>query len=253
MTTAAHVYEELPALLRGEADRATVSSAAAHLRECEDCRQELISALLAHAALASAARYAPDLAAMLAGPAAEPAGDAGDEPPPAAAAQPDPALLPDFGPILASVRADRPPGPARPPRAFRPRWLAAAAVVGIGLGVGGVAAADALHTGPSARTVQLAAFGTGTVPATAKIVGGHEVKVDAAALPTPGPDRLYEVWLTNKARTQMYAVGSLPAGRTGTFTVAPALLHTYSALEVSVQPLSDSGYSGVSVLRGTYG
>jgi predicted anti-sigma-YlaC factor YlaD len=58
-----HLHDELPLLLSGEADRATVATAAAHLRECVDCRDELISALTAHAALSSAARVPPTIAA----------------------------------------------------------------------------------------------------------------------------------------------------------------------------------------------
>ena len=54
-----HVFDELPQLLTGEADRATVAAVAAHLRDCDDCRDELIAAVAAHAALTSAAQFAP--------------------------------------------------------------------------------------------------------------------------------------------------------------------------------------------------
>ena len=57
-----HVFDELPRLLDGEADRATVSAVSIHLRGCEDCQQELISAVVAHSALSSAVRIAPDFA-----------------------------------------------------------------------------------------------------------------------------------------------------------------------------------------------
>jgi hypothetical protein len=60
-----HIFDELPLLLTGEADRATVALAADHLRECEDCQQELVSALIAHASLSSAARFAPELRSLL--------------------------------------------------------------------------------------------------------------------------------------------------------------------------------------------
>ncbi len=62
--TAGHIDEEMWAILRGEADRVTMIAAAAHLRRCEDCVQELISVLVAHAGLASAVRFAPDLVAV---------------------------------------------------------------------------------------------------------------------------------------------------------------------------------------------
>jgi hypothetical protein len=248
--TAGHIDDELPALLTGEADRDTVTAAAAHLRGCEDCRHDLVSALVAHAALASAARFAPDVVAL-----SSPGSDQPDQPgnrpgrQDADTATPaDAATLPDLDPVLAHTR--RLPASGRG-ASVRALWIAAAAVLGFGAGIGGVLAVDHLRT-PAGRTVQLAAFDKGTVAATAEIIDGTQLRMRAGALPPPGPDRIYEVWLTNNARTQMYAVGSLPAGRTGSFTVASALLHRYTAIEVSVQPLNNSGYSGTSVLRGRY-
>lgn len=63
----AHVSDELPRLLSGEADRDTVLACAAHLRACVDCQHELISAVVAHASLSSAHRFAPDLMARSTG------------------------------------------------------------------------------------------------------------------------------------------------------------------------------------------
>lgn len=220
-----HVHDDLLLLLRGEADRQTVADAAEHLRGCEDCRQELISALTAHAALTSAARLAPSLAA-----APEP-----------------PVTLPDLGPVLARVRGES----ARRPG--RGRWLVAAAVAGVAIGAGGAVAAENAGHSPSGQTVRLGAYGVGHAPATAKVTNGDRMHLDAAALPGPGNGKLYEVWLTDAARNRMYPVGSLGADRTGTFTVPPDLMRTFTAIEVSVQPLSTFTYSGVSVLRGSYG
>jgi hypothetical protein len=238
-----HVHEELALLLRGEADHQTVNDVAAHLRGCEDCRQELISALVAHASLTSAAVLAQGRSSRRV--AAE-AGAAPDAP------------LPDLSAVFAQVRAEASESASEsaptshPHRAWRGRWVAAAAVLGLAVGGGAVAASTQLGGQPSTRTVRLAAFGAGTVPATAKVLGRDEMTLNAASLPSPGAGKLYEVWLTNSARTRMYAVGSLGANRTGTFTVAADLIGTYSAIEVSVQPLNDSAYSGVSVLRGAY-
>ncbi len=237
-----HVHDELPLLLRGEADRETVNAAAEHLRGCEDCRLELTSALVAHASLASAARYtAPavlDADEPATGENEVPAGD-----------------LPDLSDMFARVRAES----AEIPRSLllrsRPRRmlaLVAATVAGLIVGAGAVAAVEHTTSSKSVRTVQLAAYDKGSAPATAKVVDGQQMKIDLAALPAPGAGKLYEVWLTNAARTKLYAVGSLGAGRTGSFTIAPSLMLTYSAIEVSVQPLTDSSYSGVSVLRGSY-
>lgn len=223
-----HVHDDLPLLLSGEADRATVAAAAEHLRGCEDCREELISALVAHASLTSAARFAPA---------------------PAAVESQRPASLPDLGPVFAQVEAEEASGRRR----WRGRWLAAAAVAGVAIGGGAVVVARNVDNSPSAQTVRLAAFGVGHDPATAKVTGGDRMRLDATALPGAGTGKLYEVWLTDAARTRMYPVGSLGADRTGTFTVPPDLMKTYTAIEVSVQPLDKSAYSGVSVLRGNYG
>src|SRR5262249_22976568 len=100
-----HIFDELPLLLTGEADRATVALAADHLRECEDCQQELVSALVAHASLSSAARFAPELRSLLS-TAAE------DRPA-------EPAQLPDLTPIfeMAKQEARAPRHSVAPPRA----------------------------------------------------------------------------------------------------------------------------------------
>ncbi|MBV9593322.1 MAG: anti-sigma factor [Actinobacteria bacterium] len=306
-----HAFDELPRLLSGDADRSTVLDAAAHLRSCEDCRDELVSAVVAHAALMSSTRLAPGLLprdipddasahqprnapgdAPGAGPGVVP-GDTpgpvprdlpGDAPttvpsdvpsdvpsgiPSAVPASrpsdvhgliPGAEQLPDLSAVFAQIRAetaapaergtDEEPGPRGSRRGL---VLVAAAVIGLGVGVGGVYAGQQLDgSSQSSQTVALAAFGHGTVPAKAVVVGGDRMKLDATSLPSPGSDHLYEVWLTNSARTRMYAVGSLGADRIGTFTVSPDLMSNYSAIEVSVQSTQDSAYSGVSVLRGSY-
>jgi hypothetical protein len=267
-----HVHEDLPALLRGEADRATVMQAAAHLRECADCRQELISAVVAHSSLSSAARMLPqeliqpltsESGTREAGTGASvtelPLTESPDDPPP----------LPDLSAVFAQVRAETaaqadartetdttqtPAHAAARPRAKRGPWLAvAAAVVGLGVGAGGVALSNSVDSSsPSTQNVALAAFDKGTEPASVSIVGGDQMRLDATSLPAPAAGKLYEVWLTNAARSQMYAVGSLGSSRKGSYTVPAGLMDTYSAIEVSVQPVSNSAYSGISVLRGSY-
>jgi hypothetical protein len=84
-----HLSDDLPRLLTGDASRDEALAAAAHLRECPDCQQELVSAVVAHAALSSARRFAPRMAAP-----AEPA-----EP----AVEPAPADLPDLSAVFAKV------------------------------------------------------------------------------------------------------------------------------------------------------
>jgi hypothetical protein len=166
--------------------------------------------------------------------------------------------------MFAQIRAEEPETPEQPEereerepgqhrRGSRGRWLVAAAVAGLAVGAGAAVAADHVGGSPSTQTVHLAAFDKGTASASAKVVGKDQMRLDAAALAPAGADKLYEVWLTNAQRTRLYAVGSLGPDRKGTFTVAPALMANYSAIEVSVQPLQTSAYSGVSVLRGSYG
>jgi Anti-sigma-K factor rskA len=240
-----HVFDELPLLLSGEADRATVTSAAAHLRGCEDCCQELISAVVSHAALTSAARFAPELADSF----------------PLAVAD-DPTVheveLPDLSSMFAQVRSEATQSAAardrEPTRRVPARWLVAAAVVVTAGAGGGIAAIALSHGGtPSSRSVALSAFDKGTSAASMKLIDDHEMKLDAASLPALGSGQYYEVWLTDSARKTMAAVGQLNQNREGDFTVPPSVMNTFSAVEVSVQQTSSTGgYSGVSVLRGSY-
>jgi hypothetical protein len=136
-----HIFDELPLLLTGEADRATVALAADHLRECEDCQQELVSALIAHASLSSAARFAPELRSLLS------TDDAEDRPA-------EPADLPDLTPIfeMAKQEARAPRHSVVPPRARsrRARWIAVAAVAGVLVG-GGIGEAGREQRGPGGR------------------------------------------------------------------------------------------------------
>jgi hypothetical protein len=54
-----HVFDDLPALLNGELNRAETSRVSDHLRACDDCRQDLVLTVSASAALRSAVRFAP--------------------------------------------------------------------------------------------------------------------------------------------------------------------------------------------------
>jgi Anti-sigma-K factor rskA len=241
-----HVFDELPQLLSGDADRATVATVAAHVRECADCREELISAVVAHAALMSSVRFAPEL----------PATDQIVERPAS------PAALPDLSPVFAQIRREIAEGAAAGDartthRRRRPavRYGLVAAVVALGLIAGGgvYAAERGLTSSTSSRAVALSAYGIGTSPASAKLVGGDKMVVDASSLPSLASGHYYEVWLTNGQRTAMAPVGQLDAAKKGTFTVTSAEMSGYAAIEVSVQMTGGVGsYSGVSVLRGSY-
>jgi hypothetical protein len=227
----AHIDDELPRLLSGEADRATVEAAAEHLRGCEDCQQELVSALVAHASLSSAARFAPDAATpvrLVDGP---------------------PAELPDLSSVFARVRAE---AARAPTRRWRTRWLAAATVAGLAIGAGAVTVAENAGSGPSGRTVALAAYDRGRTSGTAKI-SRDEMRVDATSLPSLPQGKRYEVWLTDAERKHLQPLGWVGTNGKTDLTVPPDLMNQFSAVEVSVQDVNAPyQYSGVSVLRGTY-
>jgi Anti-sigma-K factor rskA len=235
-----HVFDELPQLLTGEADRATVAAVSTHLRGCDDCREELIAAIAAHAALMSAAKYAPELA------------DAGRVPNTPQPGSDQSSQRPDLSALFAQVRAEldeSAPARRRPRRA----WLvAAAAVLVLGLGGTGAYLASSSSSQPS-RALSLQAFGDGTSSASAKLIGDDQMTLDASSLPKLSAGRYYEVWLTNVARTSMAPVGVLGADRTARFTIPASEMSSFAAIEVSVQDTAGVGtYSGHSVLRGTY-
>lgn len=235
-----HISEELPRLLTGEASRDAVVDAAAHLRECADCQQELISAVVAHASLTSAQRFAPEIMQ----------GARADLPAEVESA------LPDLSAIFAQARqeAASPVVRARQ-RARRVPTRAllgvAAAVAVIGGGVGTFAAVNS-GSSNSGQPVALRAFGTGTTSATAAI-GAGKVTLNATSLPKLAGKR-YEVWLTNSARTQMQPIGWIGVDGKASLTVPSDLMARYSDIEVSVQPVASSAYtySQISVLRGAY-
>jgi len=241
-----HIDEELPLVLTGEADQATVQAVVNHLRECPDCTQELLSLLVAHASLASAARFAPEVRT---GPVSAP---------PEA-----PATAPDLSAVFAQIRAEVDADTASPTttrtaptaaaRRHHPaRWLAAAAAVIVIGGGTAVIVEQTSSSGPSKIDVALAAYGVGQHPAQA-VVTGDQMKLDAASLPAPPAGELYEVWLTDAQRTSMHPLGWIGANGTGTYTVPATLMNHFSAIEVSVQKVAaPDGYSGTSVLRGVY-
>ena len=244
-----HISDELPRLLTGDAPRDVVLAAASHLRTCEDCRQELVSATVAHASLTSMRRFAPE--AVSHRPAAE-----------TAPADVSEAPLPDLSAIFAQVRqeaADQPePTVAATPARTRSRLTGltiAAAAAGILIGAGVVATANHVNSSHSAgHSVALAAYDTGSTTAKATIGSNGILTVDASALPAPDASHRYEVWLTNRARTQMQPVGWVGADGTAKVSVPGDLLSRFSDIEVSVQNVGATtyDYSGTSVLRGAY-
>lgn len=246
MTT--HISDELPRLLTREATRDVVLAASAHLRVCPDCQQELVSAVIAHASLTSAQRFAPEIVArdsdVLSG---EHATDHAAEP----------ARLPDMSQMFAQVRTEASKAgsaKAKAPRRQRLLAVAAAAVVLTGAGVTyAVVASDSGTTQVASRQITLDAFGVGHKPAKVTIIGDSKMKVDAANLPRLDKKHVYEVWLTDLHRTDMQSVGFIGSDNTAVLPVRSNVMSHYKAIEVSVQNIDQTKYSGISVLRGTYG
>lgn len=240
-----HISDDLPRLLTGDATRDEVMVAAEHLRTCIDCQQELVSATIAHASLASAQRFAAEVVA--------PRADDLET-----IELPTATDLPDLSAVFAQVRQDAATDAVAvttKPRLSRTRFAVAAAVAGLLIGGGGAIAATQLgsSSSPAGRSVALAAFGEGTHAATARIASG-KLTINASSLPVPDAEHRYEVWLTNPARTQMQPVGWIGTDGKATLTVPQDLTQTFSAIEVSVQRVDAPRYefSGVSVLRGSY-
>jgi hypothetical protein len=243
-----HVSDDLPRLLTGEASRDEVMAAAAHLRDCVDCRDELISDVVAHASLRSAQRFAPEIIAeLLPGGADDAAGEAADD-----AGQAD-RPLPDLSAVFEQVRRESAePEPTVVPTRRSRRLLAAAAAAFVVVAGGVTIYEVASSPSETGRTVRLGPFGVGRTSGTAHINGGT-ITVNAASLPDL-ENRFYEVWLTNKARTEMQPVGWLGTDGIARISVRSGMLVKFPDLEVSVQdPAKGYQYSNVSVLRGSVG
>jgi hypothetical protein len=240
-----HLADELPGLLTGEASRATVAAAAEHLRTCPDCQHDLVDAVVAHAALTSARRFAPEVAQR-------PAGTAPAEHP-----------LPDLAAVFAQLDAEEAQaGDAEAPLVLAGRGrrrriptrfavAAAAAVIvgGLGAGIGLVGTSS----GTAGDHIALTAYGVGVTDGSATL-RGDRLSISATSLPSLDARHRYEVWLTDAARTSMQPVGWIDTGGRADLTVPSALVQRYADIEVSVQQLDapDYTYSGTSVLRGSY-
>jgi hypothetical protein len=236
----AHIADDLPTLLTGEANREVVQAASSHLRECEDCRQELVAAVVAHASLTSARRFAPEVVATLTSALPDDGHSAVE--------------LPDLPAVFAQAREEAKTAPT-PARSRVRRYAAAAVAAAIVVGGGGIALIE-LGSGSnsSSTTVALAPFGVGNVSAKATIDHGERITVDAASLPRLDALHRYEVWLTDDSRTRMQPIGWMGTNGTAHLTVPASLMQSYRDIEVSVQEVDAASYdySGTSVLRGSY-
>ena len=144
-----------------------------------------------------------------------------------------------------------------PRRTPRPRsWLllAAAAVVGliIGVGVTTVAVRDRVEVTSSTA---LNALPGQTGQGTAELVndqGRPELRVQIDAPPTP--DRYKEVWLINTDGQRMYTLGVLPDDGRASYPLPPELagqLQNFPIVDVSIEPYDGNpAHSRESQVRG---
>lgn len=90
-------------------------------------------------------------------------------------------------------------------------------------------------------------------PGEAKVLDspdGQVVRVDARSLPQK--DGFYEVWLLDADATKLVALGALPAGAVGTFTVPPGVsIEDFPVVDISLESYDgDPGHSKNSLMRG---
>ncbi len=163
------------------------------------------------------------------------------------------------GPTTSAPRPQVAPLEAR--RRRPPMWgLALAAMAGAV--VGGAVVWSAIDRGsqgsaePDVFVAQAAlAPLTAAVPAEGEATvvdsaDGEVVRVDARAL--PDNDGFYEVWLLNAGATRMVALGALPAGSVGTFTLPPGLsIDDFPVVDISLESYDgDPTHSTRSFMRG---
>jgi anti-sigma-K factor RskA len=160
--------------------------------------------------------------------------------------------------VAAEPQSSQPTVAELPRRTPRPRsWLlvAAAAVVGliIGVGVTTVASRDRVEVTSSTA---LEALPGQTGQGTAELVsdrGRPELRVQIDAPPTP--DRYREVWLINTDGQRMYPLGVLPDDGRATYPLPPALagqLQGFTIVDVSIEPYDGNpAHSRESQVRGT--
>jgi hypothetical protein len=220
---------------------------ARHLRACPACAEQLVDLVVAHAALASAARIARELAVPS-------SATERDHPGSGPAAWLGPGLEVSVLPPL-TLPAGSGESPRTPRRARRLGAVAAAAAV-VALGALGAAAvagdrspAPPVVAQGSLHPLQAPPSATGTVTVLAEGATRHVV-VRTRDLSTPSSQTFYEVWLLDPATLKMLPVGVLTPSGNGDYEVTAGLMAGYSAVDVSLQADDgDPAHSRTSVLR----
>jgi anti-sigma-K factor RskA len=142
-------------------------------------------------------------------------------------------------------------------------WTTAAVAAAAGAVVGGAVVWSAVDRGAGDPGTPTEAFVAQAVlapltdsvsaPGEAEVLDspdGQVVRVDARALPVN--DGFYEVWLLDADATKLVALGALPAGSVGTFTVPPGLsIADYPVVDISLESYDgDPSHSKNSLMRG---
>jgi anti-sigma factor RsiW len=225
--TVHHPQDELPGLLLGELPPGTAIAVDRHLAGCDPCRRDLAAVAVASSALRDASRLPFPAAADLPPPPPRP-----------------PALVPGS------------PGPVPRGRWRRGRRLlgAAAVVVALVLGIGGLTLGRDHHAGRP-QTVSLAAPAAGGASAEARMRGAGDDQVmtmTASGLPRPPAGAYYEVWLVGEAG-EAFPVGVLASDGEGVWSLPAEVAARYRAIDVTLEQAGgDPSRSDRSVLRGTY-
>jgi hypothetical protein len=144
-----------------------------------------------------------------------------------------------------------------------PVWGVAAVAAAAGALVGGAVVWSAVDRGSGSTGVSNEQFVAQAVlqpltesvssPGEATVLDspdGEVVRVDARSL--PANDGFYEVWLLDADATKLVALGALPAGSSGTFTVPPGLsIADYPVVDISLESYDgDPSHSKNSLMRG---
>ncbi len=161
----------------------------------------------------------------------------------------------------ADVR-DRTVVPFERRRSRGPLWGIAAVAAAAGALVGGAVVWSAVERGGSgtgtseqfvAQAVLAPLSDTVASPGEATVLDsadGKVVRVDASSL--PANDGFYEVWLLDADATKLVALGALPAGSIGTFSLPPGLsIDDFPVVDISLESYDgDPSHSKNSLMRG---
>jgi len=147
-------------------------------------------------------------------------------------------------------------------RSRGPLWGVAAVAAAAGAIVGGAVVWSAVDRGTGstgvneqfvAQAVLAPLTDTVSAPGQATVLDstdGKVVRVDARSL--PANDGFYEVWLLDADATKLVALGALPAGSIGTFTIPPGLsIADFPLIDISLESYDgDPSHSKNSLMRG---